>query len=95
MLEHVLRKRDPHLGGMAEYLQKQIYDMRVISSEDLASFINITAILPKNIILSRQDVSPNLFFQKILTQFIACQGFPLFISTKYSDFLHFQRQCVH
>ena len=40
VLEYVLRKIAPNLGGKAEVLQKYIYDLRVISSEDLASFIN-------------------------------------------------------
>ena len=72
MLEHVLRKIAPHHGGKAEGLQKHIYDLRVIYSEYLPSFINISAILHKNIILSRQDVSPNILFKKVLTQIITC-----------------------
>ena len=40
MLEHVLLIIDPHLGGKVEDLKKQIYDMCVISSIDLVSFIN-------------------------------------------------------
>ena len=74
-------------------LQKQIYDLWVINSEDLASFINTVTILHKNIILSKQDVSPELLFEKFLTQIMAYQGFPPFLGTKYSDSLNFQRQC--
>ena len=51
MLEHVLQKRFPQIGGKAGDLQKQIYDLQVIYSEDLASFINRAAILHQNIIL--------------------------------------------
>ena len=40
MLKHVFRKISRHLVGKAENLQKQIYDLQVISSEDLSSFIN-------------------------------------------------------
>ena len=39
MLEHVLRKKAPRLGHKAEDLQKYIYDLRFISSEDLASLM--------------------------------------------------------
>ena len=44
-------------------------------------------------ILSIQDVSPNLLFENFLTQFMDCQSPPPFLGTKYSDFLHFHRQC--
>ena len=37
MLGHVLRKRAPNLDGKVRHLQKQIYYMRVISSEDMDS----------------------------------------------------------
>ena len=66
-----------------------------MSAEDIASTINRSDILHKNIILSIQDVSPKLLFKKVLTQLTTCQCFPPFIGTKYSDFLHFQRQCCH
>ena len=62
MIEDVFQKRAPHLCGKAEYLQKNIYYLRVISSEDLDSFIKNSVILHKNIILSRQNVSQNLLF---------------------------------
>ena len=55
----------------------------------MASFMNRESILHKNIILSIQDVSPNLLFEQVLTQLMAYQGFPPFIGNKYSDFLHF------
>ena len=93
MLEHVLQIRSPHIGVKVGYLQKQIYDLQVLYSEDLESLINRAAVLNKNIILSIQDVSPKLLFKKVLIQLMACQGFPTFIGTKYSDFLHFQGQC--
>ena len=92
MLEHFFRKRSPHLGGKAECMQKHIYGLLIKSSEYLASFINRSAILHKNITLSMQDVSLNILFGKALTQLMASQGFPPFLVTKYSAFLHFQRQ---
>ena len=76
MLEHVLRKRSPHLGGKAEDLQKHIYDMHNIYSEYMESFINISAILHKNIIFSKKDVYPKLLFEQVFTQNMAWQGFP-------------------
>ena len=59
----------------------------------MAYFINRVDILHKENILSRQYVSPNLFFEQVLTQLMTCQGFPAFLWTKYSNFLHFQCQC--
>ena len=35
ILKHALCRRAPHIGGKEEDLQKQIYDRRVISSENL------------------------------------------------------------
>ena len=58
IIKQVLHKISPHLGGKAEDLKKQIYDLRVISSEGLASFINRSSIPHKDIILYRQDVIP-------------------------------------
>ena len=81
-LEHTLHKISLHLGGKVEDLQKQIYDMRVIFSEDQTSFINRAGILHKNMISSIQDVSPNLLFETFFTQIMACQGFPPFLRTK-------------
>ena len=52
--------------GVAEYLQKQIYALLLISSEDLAYFINRAAVFHKKVILYRLDVSPNLLFEKFL-----------------------------
>ena len=69
----------PHIGGKTDYLQKQIYDLQVISSEYMAYFINRAAILHKNIILLIHYVSPNLLFEKVLNQIMACQGFILFL----------------
>ena len=93
MLERVLRKWVPHIGGKVEDIQKNIYDMRVIYSDDLAYVINRESILHKKIIFSIKDVPPNLLFEQVLTQLMACQGFPPFLGTNYSEFLHFQRQC--
>ena len=67
--------------------------MRVIYSDDLAYVINRESILHNIISLSIQDVSPDLLFEQVLTQLMACQGFPPFLGTNYSEFLHFQRQC--
>ena len=58
ILEHILCNWDPNIGGKAEDLQKQIYDLWVISTENIASFINSTYILHNNIILPRKYVSP-------------------------------------
>ena len=90
MHEHVLQKRGPRIVSNTEDLQKQIYDLRVIYSEDLASFINRASILHKNIILSIQDVSPNLLFEIFLTQLMTCQGLTPFLGTKYSGFFQIQ-----
>ena len=38
ILKHALRRRAPYCDGKEEDLQKQIYDRRVISSEDLDFF---------------------------------------------------------
>ena len=65
--------------------------MRVIYSEDLASFINREPILNKNIILYRKYVSLNLIFEQVITQLMAWKGSPPFINIKYYDLLHFQR----
>ena len=59
----------------------------------MAAFIAIEAILHKNIILSIQDISPNLLLEKVIAQLMDCQVFPPFSGTKYSNFLHFQRHC--
>ena len=48
ILKHILKFRIPHLGGRADYWQNYIYDLRVISTEYLASFINRYSILHKN-----------------------------------------------
>ena len=93
ILKHVLHKRAPHLSGKLEYLQKHIYDLRFIYSEDLYSFINTTSIFHKSIILSRKDVSPNYLFEQVITQLMAFQCFHHFLGTNFSDFLHFQHQC--
>ena len=52
VLENFLRKKASQIGGKSEDMKKQIYDMRVISSEDPVSLINSSAILYKYIILS-------------------------------------------
>ena len=82
ILEHVLYKIAPHLGGKEEDIQENIYDLRIISSEDLASFINRSDLFHKNVILSRSDVSPNILFEQLLTQLMACHGFPPFLGTQ-------------
>ena len=38
MLKHILRNRAPRICGKAKDLQKQIYDLQVISTEYLAYF---------------------------------------------------------
>ena len=67
--------------------------MWFIFSEDLAYFINRESILHKKIIFPIKYVPPNLLFEQVFTQLMACQGFTLFIGTKYSNFLHFKCQC--
>ena len=94
ILEHILRIQDPYLNGKAWDLQKQIYYLHIIYSEDLAYFITKAAILHNNTILSRQYVSLNLLFEQVLTQIMACQVFPPFLGIKYSYFLRFWCQCV-
>ena len=86
MMEHLLIHNTPHIGGKADNIQKQIYDLNVILGEYLASFTNIGYLLQKNILLSKQEVYPNL----LLTQLMACQGLPPFLVTKYSEFILFQ-----
>ena len=93
MIEHVLCKTALHFGGKVEYHHKQTYDLRVISLEYLASFVERADILHKNIILSIQDVSPNILLELVLTQLMFFQGFPPFLVIKYSDLLHFQHWC--
>ena len=70
-------------------MQKYIYDLRAIYSEDLSSFINIADILHNNTILSIQDVSQKILFKNVLTQLMAYQVFSPFLGTKYSCFLCF------
>ena len=81
MLEHLLIHREPNIGGKADGLQKQIYEINIIPGEDLASFINRGAILQKSILLSKKAVSTNIFFEKVITQLMSYQGFPTFIGT--------------
>ena len=38
ILKHIFYRWAPHIGGKAEDMQKQIYDLQVISTEDLAYF---------------------------------------------------------
>ena len=80
-LEHVLHKISHHIGGKAEDMQKQIYDMRIISSKYMASFINISYILDKNIILSTQFVSPNLLIEQVLPNSCPAKAFLLFLAS--------------
>ena len=40
ILEHLLYHCAPHLGGRADDIQNQIYNLQVISTEYLTSFIN-------------------------------------------------------
>ena len=94
MLKHILRKRFPHIGDKLEDMQKQIYDMKIISSEDLASFINRAAILHNKCVLSRQDVSPNLLFKQFFTKLMACQGFLLFLAPSTQIFFIFNANVV-
>ena len=72
MLKHILRKISPHLGGKVVDMQKQIFDMREISSKDLDYYINRAAILHKNIFLSIQYFYPKFLFEQILTQIMVC-----------------------
>ena len=46
--------------------------MQVISTKDLASFINMEAILHNNIILYRQYVLLKLLFEQVLNQLMVC-----------------------
>ena len=78
MLKHFLLNWYPYLSGKVKYLQKQIYDLQVLFKEFLAYFINRTSILHK-ILLSRQDVPPNLLFEKFLTKLMVCQVFNPFL----------------
>ena len=55
-VEHVLHKRSPCIGGKEDHLQNHIYDLNVIYSEYLYSFINRAAIFHKNITLSIYNV---------------------------------------
>jgi hypothetical protein len=91
MLEHLLQRRAPHLGGQANDLQKQIYDLKIIPGEDLDAYFNRATLLQKNITLSHQQVAPNLLFAQVLSELMTCTGFAPFLGAKYSDFLHFQR----
>ena len=90
MLEQLLVHRAPHIGGRAGYLQKKIYDLNVIPIEDLASFINRSDVLQKNILLSNQTLSPDILFEQVVTHLKSCQGFPSFIGTKFFAFFLFQ-----
>ena len=80
ILKHILCKQSPHIGGKEEGLQKHIYNLMVLSTEELSSFINRVSILHKNMTLSRHDVSPNLLIDQVLTQIMACQGFLLLLA---------------
>ena len=91
MLEHLLKKCAPHLGGHASDLQKDIYDLKVLPGEELDSFLNREATLEKNILLSKQPVVPNLLFEHVIIQLMSCEGMPPFLGNKYSHFLHFQQ----
>ena len=92
MLGNILCNWSSHIGRKSEDLQKHIYQLKVIYTGELASFINRTEIIPTNIILSRYDVSLKLLFDKLLTKLMSCQGFNLFIGTHYYEFTHFQSQ---
>ena len=48
------------------------------------------AILHNNIILSRYDVSPNFLIEKVITQLMACQGFPRLLAPSTTIFLIFR-----
>ena len=67
IIERVLRKISPHIGGKVEDLQKQIYDMHIIFLEDPNFFTNRASILHKNMIPSSQDVYPNILIEQLLT----------------------------
>ena len=47
VIDNLLHLRAPHLGGRSDDIQKQIYDITVIYSAYLASFVKISAILQK------------------------------------------------
>ena len=74
--------KDPLVLVVSSRIWIYIYDLQVVSSEDLVYFINRAAILNNNIILSKQDVSPNITFEQVLTQLMAFQSFPPFLDTK-------------
>ena len=81
MLEHFLIHRDPTLGGKEDDQQKKIYGLNVIPGKYLASFIKRGATLQKNTLLSKKVVYPNILFEQLLTNIMACQGFPPFLGT--------------
>ena len=67
ILEHLLIHHAQHLGGKVDDLQKQIYDLKIITGEELDPSINIDALQNKTL-LHEQDLSPNLIFEQVLTQ---------------------------
>ena len=75
-------------------MHKQIYDMQLISTEELDHFTNREDILRNSFIHYRKDVPSNPLFEKVLTQLMAYQGLPPCIGTKYSKFLHFKCQLI-
>ena len=77
-----------------EDIQKQTYDLKLISEDYLVHLIIRKSILHNKIIIYRQDVYTKLLFEKVLTQIMACQVFPPFLGIKYSYFLRFWCQCV-
>ena len=69
---------------------KTIYDLKFIPGKELTFFINIGDLIHKNIFISKQEVSPNLFFEQVLTQLMDWKGFPPFLGKKYSALILFQ-----
>ena len=55
-----LHLRSPHLGGRSDDIKNQIYDITIIYSAYLASFVNISAILQK------KSSSINILLHQIL-----------------------------
>ena len=74
IIYRILQLHSPHLGGRSKDLPKHLYYLTIVSAEYMASFINRSYIIQKNIFLSQQIVVPYLLFEKFLTQIMACEG---------------------
>ena len=71
------------ISDRAEDIQEQIYYLTIISTEYLASFINRVSIIQENTLLYQHTVAPNLLFEKVITELMACQEFTPFFGTDY------------